>query len=107
MKLVKPLSSADQLELLKSNPEPLILYFSTPNCSVCHAMLPKLLSALENSPYEVIGIDAATFPEIAGQVRIFVAPTVLIFYEGREVLRESRFIDIPKITRLLQIIQAD
>lgn len=104
MKTVTPLNSASELERLLADPHPILLYFSTPQCSVCHAMLPKLLSALEDYRTPVIEIDASLYPEIAGQQRIFVAPTVLVFYEGKEILRESRFIDIDKIQRLLDLI---
>ena len=105
-KQAKILSSAAQLETLKTSPDPLILYFSTPNCMVCEIMKPKVLEALQDYDTDLIDIDAAEYPEIAGQHRVFAAPTVLVFYEGKEVLRESRFIDIDKITHLLDLIKA-
>jgi thioredoxin-like negative regulator of GroEL len=106
MKQAKMLNSVSQLETLKASLDPLLLYFSTPSCMVCEIMLPKVLEALQDYPYDLIDIDAAEYPEIAGQHRIFAAPTVLVFYEGKEVLRESRFIDIDKITHLLDLIKA-
>ena len=106
MNSVRALESQKQLEAIKTQAEPIILYFSTPQCGVCHAVLPKLVDALMDKPIEVIEIDASLHPEVAGQHQVFVAPTVLIYYEGSEVLRESRFIDISKITRLLDLIQA-
>jgi len=106
MKHVIPLSSVSELQTYITDPNPILLYFSTPNCSVCHAMLPKLLSAFEKYPNPIIEIDASVYPQIAGQQRIFVAPTVLVFYEGKEILRESRFIDIDKIQRYLDLIQS-
>jgi thiol-disulfide isomerase/thioredoxin len=104
---VRALKSQEQLDAIKAQVEPVILYFSTPQCGVCHAVLPKLVDALKDKPIEVIEIDALVHPEVAGQHHVFVAPTVLIYYEGREVLRESRFVDIRKITRLLDLIQAN
>lgn len=106
MKHVIPLKSESEFQSILVDPNPILLYFSTPNCSVCHAMLPKLLSALQDKPTPIIEIDASVYPKIAGQQRIFVAPTVLVFYEGKEILRESRFIDIDKIQRLLDLIQS-
>lgn len=106
MSLVRALQSQAQLDLIKTKPDPIILYFSTPQCGVCHAVLPKLISALNDKSIEVIEIDASAFPEIAGQHQVFVAPTVLVYYQGIEVLRESRFVDISKITRILDLIQA-
>lgn len=106
MNTVRALESTAQLETIKSQPDPIILYFSTPQCGVCHAVLPKLVDALKDYPTEVVEIDASVYPEVAGQHQIFVAPTVLLYYQGSEVLRESRFIDINKVTRLLSLIQA-
>lgn len=107
MNPVRALESSAQLEKIKSTPDPVILYFSTPQCGVCHAVLPKLVDALRNNTIEVIEIDASVYPEIAGQHQVFVAPTVLMYYQGSEVLRESRFIDISKITRILSLIKAN
>lgn len=106
MNSVRALESPKQLEAIKTLSEPIILYFSTPQCAVCHAVLPKLVDALKGNPIEVIEIDASVHPEVAGQHQVFVAPTVLVYYEGSEVLRESRFVDISKITRILDLIQA-
>lgn len=100
------LTSVSQLETLKSSKDPLVLYFSTPSCMVCEIMKPKVEEALLDLPYPMIDIDAAEFPEVAGQHRVFAAPTVLVYYEGREVLRESRFVDVDKIVTLLNRIQA-
>ena len=107
MNTVRALESTAQLDTIKSQPDPVILYFSTPQCGVCHAMLPKLIDALEDKPTEVIEIDASAYPEVAGQHQVFVAPTVLIYYQGSEILRESRFIDISKIARILSLIKAN
>ena len=100
------LSSAQHLQNVMAEKDPILLYFSTPHCNVCHAMWPKLLSALADYPYSLIEVDASRYPDLAGQHRVFVAPTVLVFYEGKEILRESRFIDIEKIQRLLDLIQS-
>lgn len=41
--------------------------------------------------------------EVSGQFLVFSVPTILIMHEGREILRESRFIDFNKISRILQL----
>lgn len=80
-----------------------LLYFSTPQCSVCHAMKPKIEAMMENYSNHVIHIDAAQFTELAGQYIVFVAPTLLVVENDKELLRESRFIDLQKVQRLLDI----
>jgi thiol-disulfide isomerase/thioredoxin len=82
-----------------------LLYFSTPNCGVCHAMLPKVSEALKDEDLEMIEIDVSLHPDIAGQHQVFVSPTILAWGEGKELLRESRFIDVDRILRLLEFMK--
>lgn len=42
-------------------------------------------------------------PLFQGQHLVFTVPTILVFSEGKEILRESRFIDFNKIQRLFDI----
>ncbi len=97
--------SAQDIEALMANDKILMLYFTTPDCAVCHAFLPKLLEAVE--PYEigVVHVDASKYPELAGQHQVFTVPTVIVWADNKEMLRESRFIDLAKIIRLLDLMQ--
>ena len=105
------------MDLMKSYMEgavPLLLYFSAEPCTVCHAMQPKLQKALlemgdaeEGQDYHLMVIESEKHPEICGQLLVFTVPTLLIFWEGREVLRESRFMDLNQVRRILsQIIES-
>lgn len=60
---------------------------------------------MQNYPNQIIKIDAEKFADIAGQHLIFTVPSILIFFEGKEVLRESRFIDFAKLDRMLNLLQ--
>jgi thiol-disulfide isomerase/thioredoxin len=100
----RSLGSNESIESLRDI-KPFLLYFSTPNCGVCHAMLPKLNEALKDEDIEMIEIDVSLHPDIAGQHRVFVSPTILVMSEGKEHLRESRFIDIERISRLLDLMK--
>ncbi|AFM39445.1 thioredoxin domain-containing protein [Desulfosporosinus acidiphilus SJ4] len=90
-----------QLEKLKSEVELMILYFSSKTCNVCRAVFPKLMNLVEGYPVKVVTISIDEQREIAGQALVFTVPTVLIVHEGREILRESRFIDFRNIERIL------
>lgn len=114
---VNLLKNEMDMDSLKSSMEgavPLLLYFSADPCTVCHAMLPKLQktllemgSAEEGQDYHLLVIESEKHPEICGQLLVFTVPTLLIFWEGREVLRESRFMDLKQIKRILsQIIES-
>jgi hypothetical protein len=42
-------------------------------------------------------IDIERSPVIAGQNRIFSAPTLLVYFEGKETLRKSRNISLQEL----------
>jgi thiol-disulfide isomerase/thioredoxin len=90
---------------LKDRRIPFILYFATPDCGVCHAIFPKLMKVLNDYAIDVVKIDAVENPEIAGQHLVFTVPTILVWAEGKEMLRESRYIDFSKITRILDALR--
>lgn len=80
---------------------PIVLYFGTLSCNVCHSVLPKLLEIIKDYPVSLFKIQADENQELAGQLTVFTVPTILIFYKGNEILRESRFIDFKNIEKLL------
>jgi len=83
-----------------------LFYFSSPDCGVCSVIKPKIQDLLKRYPViRGYDINLKDDPLISGQLSLYSLPAVLVFSEGREVLREARFIVMdllePKITRLL------
>jgi len=101
---IYPQTNDDVIKATQPDQAPVVLYFTTPTCSVCKAVFPRLEALMQAYPQKLYKIDAEQFPELAGQNRVFTAPTILIYADGKEVLRESRFIDFAKIQRMLDLI---
>lgn len=101
---IYPISQTEVLKAIQPEQESVVLYFTTPSCGVCHAIFPRLEALLSAYPQKLYKIDAQQFPELAGQHRVFTVPTILVFSDGKEVLRESRFIDFQKIQRVLDLM---
>ena len=100
------LTSQEQFDALFANQnKAIVLYFTTTSCNVCKSIFPKLEALMQDYTNPTIKIDAEQFPDIAGQHLIFTVPTILVFFEGKEVLRESRFIDFAKIERMLDLLK--
>lgn len=75
------------------------VYISQPNCSVCHSVLPKLKELLKNYPDIVLGeVDGAEVPQVTAAYQVFSAPTLLLFINGKEYIREGRFVQFQKLT---------
>lgn len=73
-----------------------LLYFSTPTCSVCRVIKPKLKELFEeNFPLiKMVSVDSSEYPEISASYQVFSAPTILLYLDGKEFLREGRNISI-------------
>jgi thiol-disulfide isomerase/thioredoxin len=73
-------------------------------CTACKTIYDVLQYNVENldqvETYTVFIDDMSKF---RGDHLIFSVPTVLIFSEGKELLRESRYINYAKISRLIDM----
>ena len=84
------MTSEEIFEKIKST-ELLVTYFSYPECNVCKVLRPKVENYL--SRFDTISflyIDTHQNPEVSGQYLVFAVPTIIVFFEGREVKRFSR-----------------
>ena len=80
---------------IKEN-EALLVYFSGENCGVCHALRPKIQDAVTaNFPkIKQLYISATDFQETAAGLSVFTIPTVIVFLDGKEFIRQSRHISV-------------
>lgn len=92
------ISSFEEFEELKKEPA-LLAYFSTEACNVCKVLKPKVQQLLENEfpQIKMAYVKSDLLPGVAGQNRIFAAPTILVFFDGREYIRKSRYIGISEL----------
>lgn len=75
------------------------LYISRTNCGVCHALLPQVKEVMTNFPLIELGyVNADDVEEIAGFLSIFTVPVLVLFVDGKEYLREARFVPIGPFT---------
>lgn len=87
-------------EFLKLKDESAMLaYFSTDACNVCKVLKPKVQELVKNEfpKIKLAYIKSDVLPEVAAQNRVFAAPTILVFFDGREYIRKSRNIGIGEL----------
>ena len=96
-------SSEEFRQIIKEN-KAVLIYFSTPSCSICKVLKPKVTQMIDLlfPLLKAIYIPADQFPEVAAQNQIFTAPTVLVFFEGRETIRKSRTFGIDELKAEIQ-----
>ncbi|AWB47055.1 thiol reductase thioredoxin [Paenibacillus sp. CAA11] len=93
MKKELKLTSIREVEAFVEQHEWSFLYVSSPDCSTCHALLPKLRELLADYPLIHFGhVDASEVPEVAEKLLILSAPIMLLIIGQREYLREDRFV---------------
>lgn len=85
-------------ETIQAKPA-VMLYFSSPQCGVCHVLKPKLFEAVasEFDAFEVIDVDISLEPEVGSHYSVFAAPTVIVFLDGREFLRKTRNMSVSEV----------
>ncbi|QDH22351.1 thioredoxin family protein [Saccharibacillus brassicae] len=93
MKKGHDLHTARAMDEFVGQPGLRFLYVSAPDCSTCRALLPKLQELLGDYPaIEFAHVDAAEVEEVAERFLILAAPILLLLIDGREYLREDRFV---------------
>lgn len=97
------IESIEQLNEIMDQEELSILFFDTKTWGVGKVIFPKLIELAKEYEKKILKIDIDENLLIKGQFLVFTAPTVLIMRKRKEVLRESKFIDLKNIDRILEL----
>jgi thioredoxin-like negative regulator of GroEL len=98
------IQSFEEFLKLKNTEPALLAYFSTEACNVCKVLKPKVAELIQTEfpKVKLIYIKSDILPEVAAQNQVFAAPTILVFFEGREYIRKSRNIGIGELRREIE-----
>ena len=90
-------------EIIKNN-DAIMVYFSGENCGVCKVLQPKIkdLFDTEFPKIKQIYISADKFTQTAAQLNVLSIPTIIIYFDSKEFIRESRHISISKLSSQIQ-----
>ena len=90
--------SLDEFNQLKEEAA-LLAYFSTEACSVCKVLKPKVEAMISGKFPEIklAYVKSEVLPEVAAQNQVFAAPTILVFFDGREYIRKSRNVGVSEL----------
>lgn len=80
--------------------EPAVLvYFKNDQCAPCMALRPKVEELLSEK-YPKIKftiVDSVQNPQLNGEFQVFANPTLLVFFDGKEYIRKSKYVSIPEL----------
>jgi thioredoxin 1 len=103
-KMLKSICDEEEPEVLINSSQVLLLYLSTSECQVCKALKPKLEKLLSlNFPLiRTFFLDIEKFPRSAARLSVLTVPTLVIFFEGKETIRKSRFINLDELRKEIE-----
>ncbi len=92
------------VEQTVSQQKALLLYFFSDHCAPCISLRPKVQEMVANDfpKMEVLYIDSEKHPEITAHYGIFSNPTIVVFIEGREFQRWSKFVAVTQIGQAVE-----
>jgi thioredoxin 1 len=101
---METIHSTSEFEEILSEQDAVLAYFSTETCSVCHVLKPKVVEMVSEAfpKMKMVFIESDKLPELVAQNRIFTAPTVVVFFAGRETIRKSRAFGVDELRSEIQ-----
>lgn len=89
-------------EILKEN-KLVLTYYSRLWCGVCHAMKPQVESLQEGYPeVTLVEVNVDDTPDLGAQYTIFSVPAFILFYEGKEFMRQAGYLRLEQLQDVLE-----
>jgi thioredoxin-like negative regulator of GroEL len=94
----------EQLQIVIREEAGVLLYFSGEKCNVCHALRPKFKALFDKEfpQLKQIYLDAHENAEISAYFQVFSVPTMIVFMDGREFMREGRAVSLYQMSQKLK-----
>ena len=79
--MISQIQTIEQINSVINTGEPVLIYFSGENCSVCKVLKPKIeQEVIKNFPkFKLYEVKTDIYKELTSQFTVFSIPTVLIF----------------------------
>jgi thioredoxin-like negative regulator of GroEL len=78
-----------------------VLYFKNDLCGPCISLRPKVESLIktkfEKMDFKIV--DTVKQPELSNTFNVFSNPTILVFFEGKEYIRNSKYVSITELEK--------
>ena len=96
----------NEIQHLIATTPAVMLYFYNDSCAPCKILRPKVQSLVESEfpKLEFMLVDAEQSAESSAYFSIFSSPVILVFFEGKEYIRESKNIAINELHNKIERI---
>lgn len=89
----------NDIQSLITDKTAVLLYFYNDTCAPCLILRPKVQEMVKADfpRLDFRLINAEQFPATSAEYGVFASPTLLVFFEGKEYIRESKNISISEL----------
>ena len=76
-----------------------LLYFYNDDCAPCISLRPKVESLMEQRfpKMKILWVNSKATPDIPASYSVFANPTILVFFDGKEFKRFSKYVSINEL----------
>lgn len=97
----------DDLAALKNKidkEKALLVYFFNDNCAPCISLRPKVEHLMANSfpKINLIFVNSQSESEIPAAFGVFANPAILLFFEGKEYRRFSKYVSLIELEEVIK-----
>jgi len=81
-----------------------MVYFYSDKCAPCVSLRPKVRELVEQKfpKMNLVYVNSEKNPMMPAKYNAFSSPTLIIFFEGKEYRRESKYISIPQLSDVIE-----
>ncbi len=108
--MFETINTLEQFSDAVSQNSAVLFYISTESCNVCKVLKPKISKLFEENFPKIkkFYIDSNKTPEVSAQKSVLAVPTIMVYFDGREFIRESRNLSLDvlkeQVTRPYEMI---
>ena len=108
----KEVTTLEEVQSYVANELGVLVYFYNDSCAPCVSLRPKIVEMMSQSfPKMKLIFVNSSFRDIPAHYQVYSNPTLLVFFDRKEYLRESKYVSIPKlesdINRFYEMVYSD
>jgi thioredoxin 1 len=95
----KDLTTSEDFRGIISSSENLLIYFYNDDCAPCLSLRPKVEDLVRDKfpLMEMVYVDGKKFPQLVGEYHAFGFPVLIVFFDGKEYLRYSKYVSLMEL----------
>lgn len=98
------LNTSEELDKVIAENTAVIVYFYSDKCAPCVSLRPKVLDLVEKKfpKMKLVFVNSEKTPIMPAKYNAFSSPTLIVFFEGKEHRRESKYISISQLSDVIE-----